>query len=186
MFLELESESWDETLNPQLRGLQVIVSALVAGALSFLIITTFMAPSIGAEPATETTQESSLILYIALAATALAIMARMVVPSAIETAGRHALAAEPSTHPGTPAARSYLDGQLLALYQRRMIVAAAMIEGPAFLLITAYMLEHSKFAMIAAVVMIVIIALHIPTQARASSWLSQQRKLVEEERALAK
>jgi hypothetical protein len=39
--------------------------------------------------------------------------------------------------------------------------------------------------LIAALVVIAIIALHIPTQARAMSWLTQQRKLVEEERALA-
>ncbi|MCE9552174.1 MAG: hypothetical protein K8T91_02215 [Planctomycetes bacterium] len=184
MMLELEGESWDETLNPQLRGLQVIVSALAAGALSFLLITAFMAPSIGLTAEAETAQGSPVILYIGLAAAVLGIMARMVIPNAIEAAGRRALAAEPSTHPGTPAERSDLNGRLLALYQRRLIVAAALIEGPTFLLITAYMLEHSKVALILAVAMIVLIALHVPTQARVSNWLAEQRKLVEEQRAL--
>ena len=116
------------------------------------------------------------ILYIALAMTVLAILARMVVPNVIEAAGRSALAAEPSTHPGTPAYRSDLDGRLLALYQRRLIVAAALIDGPTFLLITAFMLEHSNLALIVAMVMIVLIAAHVPTQSRASKWLAQQPK----------
>lgn len=63
MILELDGESWDESLNPQLRGLQVIVSALVAGALSFLFISAFMAPNIGVAPETESTPGSSLILW---------------------------------------------------------------------------------------------------------------------------
>lgn len=185
MVVELNDESWDEALNPQLRVVQVIVSALVAGALSFLIITVFMASKTGPASEAKTTEGSPLIFYVGLAATVLAIMARLVVPNAIEAAGRRALAAEPLPHPGTPADRSNLDGRLMALYQRRLIVAAALIEGPTFLLSTAYMLEHSQAALIVAMVMIALIAIHFPTQSRVSNWLAHQRWLVEEERALA-
>ena len=47
-----------------------------------------------------------------------------------------------------------------------MIVGAALFEGPAFFLLITYMLEHSPWSLLAAIVMILGVALHFPTQRR--------------------
>jgi len=184
MNLDSGSESWDPTLNPQLRGLQVIIVALVAGAMSFLLITVFMSPSIGVAEKLSA-DETPLLLYVAVAGIFVAIAARATIPALIEKAGRSTLAAEPTTHPGTPADRSDLETSLMALYQRRQIVAVALIEAPTFLLGVTFLIYRDRLSLVLALAMIAWMAVHFPLQKRVALWLTQRRGMVEDERRLA-
>jgi len=128
--MNLDSESFNPTLNPQLRALQIIVAALASGPLAFLLLTPLINPAMGGAQAVEAPSEAKVpvLIYIGLAAIVLAIAARVVLPRLIESTGRKALAAERTTNAGTAADRSNLDTALMMLYQRRQIVAVALIE----------------------------------------------------------
>ena len=183
-----ESDAWDESLNPQLRASQVIVAALAFGALSFLVITVFMSPMFSGEAAAPPAQQEAgprqpLILYIALALTCVALAARFVIPGMVDVAGRRSLEVDSTVHHGGPADRSDLDGKLMALYQRRLIVAAALIEVPTFMMIMAYMIEHQHLALGCSVLLIAFIGAHFPTQQRVSKWLAHQRRLIHQQGA---
>ena len=183
MAREFEDDAWDESLNPQLRATQVIIVALVMGALSFLAITVFMSPMFSGDaavPAQPEAPRQPLILYIALGLTGLALLARFVIPNVFDAAARQSLSEDTTIHHDGPADRSDIEGKLMAYYQRRLIVAAALIEGPTFLMIVAYMIEHQRLALGLSVALIGLIAAHFPTQARVSNWLIHQRRLIKE------
>ena len=75
-------------------------------------------------------------------------------------------------------------GNSLAFYQTRMIVGAALLEGPAFFLLIAYLIERSPWSLAAAIFMILGVAAHFPTEQRVAEWVEQQMSLLEEERQL--
>lgn len=180
---EFENDAWDDSLNPQLRAMQVIIAALVMGALSFLAITVFMSPMFSGDadvPAQTAAPRQPLILYIALGLTGAALLARFVIPGKLDAAARQSLNEDTTIHHEGPADRSDLEGKLMAHYQRQLIVAAALIEGPTFLMIMAYMIEQRRLALGASIVLIGLIAAHFPTQQRVSNWLMNQRRLIKE------
>jgi hypothetical protein len=181
MGLELERD-WDETLNPQLRASQIIVAALAGGALSFLLIAVLLQPSVGV-PDGNAAPSSPMVFYVGLGIMCAALLARSVIPSVIEARGRRLLAADADPHGVRGIERSDLDGKLMALHQQRLIVAAALLEGVAFLMIIAYLVEHSRWALVVAAVLIGLILAHVPTRQRVSTWLAAQRRAIEEERS---
>ena len=63
-----------------------------------------------------------------------------------------------------------------------MIVSAACLEGAAFFLLIAYMLERSPWALAAAFALILGVAAHFPTRQRVSDFIQRQMSLIEEER----
>ena len=71
------------------------------------------------------------------------------------------------------------------VYMTRTIVAAALIEGAAFMSIVAYMLEGSTVALGLAVALVAGILLHFPTASRVVGWIEAQVRRVEEERDIA-
>jgi hypothetical protein len=62
-----------------------------------------------------------------------------------------------------------------------MIAGAALFEGAAFFLLVAYLVERSPWSLAAAIVMIIGVALHFPTQQRVADWIERQTSLLQEE-----
>ncbi|MFZ5830522.1 MAG: hypothetical protein ACOY3P_10555 [Planctomycetota bacterium] len=75
--------------------------------------------------------------------------------------------------------------QLWDLYQTRLIVCAALLEGIVFFWVVVYLVEHSPWAIAAALLLIIALVMHLPTRADTERWLWEQARLVAEDPHLA-
>lgn len=180
----MNAASWEEQVANQVRILQIIVGALVSGCLFFLVIVLVVDPAAG--------HRSLAISYVAAAFLIGAIGARSVVPGLLVRAGRKNIAR--GTFPAAQAAAHDESQQtpspdrdaamLLTLFQAKTIVGAAILEGVTFFLLIAYMVERFTPMLAIAVVLILLIAAHVPTRSRVVRWIEDQLRLLDEERSL--
>jgi hypothetical protein len=181
----MAAANWREVLPARVRGMQIIVVALVLGCLFFAVVSLIMSNKLEAK------NESNLITVIALGVVVLTIVPRVVAPAIMVSAGRKKILGgirEKSAEQESGARASSFDvsenavgQQLIALLQGKLVISAALIEGPTFFLLVAYMLERSPIALAAAGILMVILALHFPTLDRASNWIEDQLRLLKEE-----
>ena len=75
-------------------------------------------------------------------------------------------------------------GNLLAIFQRKTIVGAAMLDGGAFFAAITYMVEGGPVSLLVAVVLWLGIAAHFPTSSRVTGWIDRQLEWLEQERPL--
>ena len=177
----------DENLREHLSGpvltMQIIVFALTMGLLFFLAIVCFLTwGSMRGSP-----DAMPLLTFIGLGLAATLIAIRWIVLQVMTAGARHAILRGMSDSGRSGSSSDLPDhaaGQLLALYQTRMIVGAALLEGPAFFLLITYMLEHSPWSLLAAIVMILGVAAHFPTQDRVGGWVERQMSVLQEEQQL--
>lgn len=153
--------------------MQIIVGAMVAGCVFFLAIALVAGQQGGLVLA-----PPDLLTLIAAGVAGAALVARLVVVSVVTAFGRRRIARRNDTDLHDP---SVCRG-LVALYQTRMIVGAALIEGPTFFLLIAYLSERSPLALILAVVLILGLALHMPTRGRVTRWIEGQMRRMDEGR----
>jgi hypothetical protein len=178
------SEKWQDDVTPALRRLQIIVAGIIAGCLVFLGVVLVIAkpPDLDRQP---------MLSYAALACAALAIVSRIVLVAALTTVGRRAIGRElPSSArdgAGPPAdQRPSMDlvHSIWGLFTMRTICAAAILEGAAFFLAVAYLLEGFWPAPVAAGLLIVGLLLHVPTRSGMVRWSEAQLRLLDEERQM--
>ena len=161
--------------------MQIIVFALTMGLISFLGIVCFltwggMRGDLASVP---------LLTLIGLVLAGVLTVARgIVLQVMVATARRDIRRGMPDAGRGKSSAELADDAadQLVGFYQTRMIVGAALLEGAAFFLLTVLLLERSPWSLIAAVVMILGVAAHFPTQRSVAEWVEQQTSRMEEER----
>ncbi len=153
----MESPSSHE-LKVQVRSMQVIILALSMGIIFFAAIDLFLVgtdgPAVEAngevvDQAVEQVATMPMVSYMGVAFAAIGIVMSSVVPSFIA-----------SRSPGT-----------VQVYQTTLIIGAALLEGPAFLNLIAYMLEHQIYSFATAAVLLVFLLLKFPTIARVEDWL---------------
>ena len=162
------SADWRDRLPAQLLTLRVIVAAMVSGCVVFAAIALVVAGGQLAEP--------GLFTYAALAMGLSAVVARLVVLPAVDAAAVQRIAAS-----GAQAD----DGiALLAQLQTRTIIGAALLEGPVFLLLVAFLAERSALALVAAGVVLLWLASQFPMHAGAANWIENQLLRVADERSL--
>jgi hypothetical protein len=161
------------SLPPSVRTMQIIVAGLTMGPVIFLAIVCFVAPAINIGPAFGGLPMLTMIGFgiIAFQLVARAIVLRAAVSKARRDIIRRA-----------PAAGDGVAAELMAIYQTRMIISAAILEGSGFFLIIAYMLERSPYALAAAVVLILAVAAHFPTRQRVDDFVEEQTAKLREER----
>jgi len=169
---------WPEKLTPVLRQLQMIVGSLVAGCTIFLVIALFV--SAGREGA----EGSPLVSYIATASGVMALLARALIPPKIIGAGRQKILRQEGRDAGRgdPLDGPSIVGRLLQLFATSTIIPCAVIEGAILFLLVAYVVEGWPPALMAAVALIAVLALHMPTRSRAIHWIEDQLVLLEQER----
>lgn len=186
----MSDASWREELGGLVFTQQIIVGALVAGALGFLVVAAVLvaqgAFGIGDDDTLTWAMNLTLALFLAAE-----IIARLIVPSMIVAQARRKIAAgewELPQGPEQAGARSMIErtgdaGRLMAIHQMKTIVAAALVEGVTFFAIIVYMLTQSMFGLAVACIMIAVLALHFPTRNGVFNWIESQLSRVEEERA---
>ena len=168
------------------RTMQIIVGAMVAGCVMFLVIVLVIPGGAGIA------LDTPLLTYIALAFAAAAVVARLVVPGIVVAQARRKIlsgdwkvAARAPTAGSTASTGQDDDASKLAqVFMVRTIVAAAILEGAIFLSLIVCLLQRSTLTLGLAVVLLAALAAHFPTRAGVDRWLADQMRLLDEERQM--
>jgi hypothetical protein len=168
-------------------ALQIIVVALVAGSLAFLVMATVLARQ-GIVPG----QHDRLFGYLALGAGAAAVLARLVVGHVMVSAGRRRIVenrfvARLSPDPAIQEfARQFGDrAKLFLVYFTQTITTSAILEGAAFFATIVYLcLDRSPWNAALAACLIGLILIQFPTRRHIQEWVDRQLRLVTDERQL--
>jgi hypothetical protein len=150
------------------RTLRIVVGAMLMGVLVFLGVV--LAIRRGAGPA------EPFIAYLAAAFALVCAFASTVVPNFMANQAIRLQNLEPALE-GTGRIDVGFDNQilsqLLAIYQTRLIVACALLEGAAFFNLVAYMIEGWTPNLVVTGVLLVMMAMRFPTTGGVEEWVSR-------------
>ena len=166
---------------------QIIVAGLILGCLVFGVIAVFQAGQFGGPPG----PIPRLLTYMGIGFAVTALLARAVAGSMIAATGRRRIAEgtwSPPSQAG-PINRDFIErtgdaGKLAAVFTTRTIVTGALLEGPAFFLLIAHLMEATPESLVGAAVMVLGLVITFPTHARMVSWIEEQLHEVEQQRQL--
>ncbi len=150
----------------RLRTMQILVSAMIMGVAGFVVIAVLMRGS----GAMKAAPDPPMVTYVAMLFTLPNIVAFVIMRQMVLKQGLSKLVSAPP--PPEDQWKSFL-----ALYQTRLIISAALLEGQAFFLVIAYLLEGQLPCLILALIYLVGLALLFPTQPRLETWLERVRDL---------
>jgi hypothetical protein len=145
-------------------GLRIIVFSLVLGLLIFMGIAYFLV-----EQGMITSIGTDVICYLAAALLFITFTIQFAMTSMLDKQ-----------------ARQQLDRRQLrpwlAQYQARTIIGASMLEGPGFLGVIGYMLEHNVVGLaVGGLVALLMLAMYFPSEDRVMRHVERQRELAEQE-----
>lgn len=172
-----------ECLKAMARTMQVIVLALAAGVITFGVI----AAVIGPEAPGNAQQGPSIIAYLAGAVACVALVASIAVPALLVANARRRIVAG---RPAMPNPKLTIPpelgnvGPIAVVYQTRLIVGAAILEGAAFFNLIAYLLEGQLLSLVAAGVMLAALLSLFPTPSRLEDWIENQLRVIEQLRQM--
>jgi hypothetical protein len=169
----------DTRLSAHLRIMRILVIALAMGILTFLVVAIVVRQQDPNQPV----PDPPIFTLTGLGFAGLQLILQAVIPGLVATRLRRQLAAGnwPRLQMSAPVPMDDV-GKLCMLYQTRLIVGAALVEGAAFFLLIAYLLEGQIVALAAAAVMLALVLVRFPTQAGLESWLSDQQEQLRQER----
>jgi len=178
------------SLEPLVRQLQVITAALVAGCVFFTMIAVVI---LGGWP---DAWADGVLTYASVGVAIVALFTRLVIPLLLETQTRRQIFAAArqndraqSAQDASAAEPALADvqrtGQLLKLFQARIIVGHAILEGAAFFLLVVAIVDQASLPLLLAIVLVAGLAFGLPTRGRVDSWLVEQRRRLNEEQFLA-
>jgi hypothetical protein len=159
----------DVVSDARLTRMRIIVGVMTVGVIGFAVVAVAMRArgSMPPPPA------QPLISIVAAAFGLITLVARMLMLPAMTNAGRRQL----------HGVKDVTTDQLLNVYQTRMIVGSALMEGPAFFFLIAYLTEATPWALAGGLLFGAFMAImNFPTRERLDSWLAVQRELLEQER----
>jgi len=171
----------DSVLAARLWTMRIILVALINGLVIFLVIAVVQQSQANVAPIAE-----PLLTYVALGYAAVGLIVSTVVPNVVAAAQRRRVArALGASMPAEPDADEVLPpdvGLWCGVYQTRLIIGAALLEGAAFFLLTAYFIEGNILGLAGAAVLIVLLLMKFPTRAGLQRWIDRQRALLDQER----
>jgi hypothetical protein len=158
-----------------LRTMRIIHAALCLGVVT-VTVALVVVRHVQQAPANE-----PMLIYIGIALAVANIAAAWFVPGAMdrETRRRMARGDDPAVGAVDPEARWAL------LYQNRLIVRCALLEGAGFFQPIAYLLAGHPVNLVVAGVLFLLLVLQFPTAEVVRSWADRQRDQVEQERQSA-
>ena len=184
----MSDSSWRDELSAKVPQLQIVVGALVAGCVFFLVIAVVIGLQGGQA---EAAGEAPMLTYISLLFGVMALIAAWIVPKIMLGRTRLAILDGSWRPPQGQQVSALLDeliercgdaGRLWLLYSTGTIVRAALIEGAAFFMLVVYMIEHLPVSLIGVVVLIFFLAARFPSRTRAMHWIEDQLDALEQQR----
>jgi hypothetical protein len=154
----------------RVRTMQMIVLAQAMGGLSFFVLALFFRSQGQFGPPPEVPVISYVIVAFAVAVS----VASAVVPGVVLAVTRRKLAEE------RRGPESDLSPRWYGLCQTNLLLHIAPLEGAAFALLVAYLLEGRLWTALLALVFLAAIVAHFPTRSRVDAWVQRQRSLAEQ------
>jgi hypothetical protein len=144
-----------------IRNMQIIAGALIAGVVVFALVAVFVLGALS-QPLT-----GVIVSYMALGMTAMEMVPFALVPRFVTAQ---------TVHRARQGAGN-LEGDALqyGLYQTRMILRYALLEGAAFFCIVATIIEHNWWTLGMAGGLVLIMLTIFPTRTRVEHWIETQR-----------
>jgi hypothetical protein len=190
-----------DVLEPIVRTCQIIVSALIMGVTTFLLISLFLVPTAinpgpalvaggpGVPPLPQLAGPGvPLITYIAVGMGIAGLVLSFVIPSMIVASARRKIAKGMWTPPvkQDPTKLAQIlpagdTGKLAFVYQTQLIIGSAICEGMAFFAAIAYMLERNTLALGMALILLACLAIRFPTRNRVNAWIDHQQSKLQME-----
>jgi hypothetical protein len=171
----------EAVLAPRLMTMRIILGAMMMGVLSCLVIMVILRAQ-GGRPEPEQPMVSYVLLLLAVGATA----ASLFVPGLVAAGARRSLVGGRTSTSALASAEPPADtvGFWCGIYQTRLIIASALLEGPALALLIAYLLEGTVWTLATGALLLGLMALRFPTQSGVEQWIEEQRNLLERERMM--
>ena len=124
-----------------------------------------------------------MITYLAAGVAVMSFAASLIVPQVMAGPVRQSIAAG-SAPSGASLPEEIGDvGRLGALYQTRVILAGALLDGAAFFNTIAYLLEGQVLSLLVTIALILAILSQFPTASRVENWVVNQREIIEQVRS---
>jgi len=161
----------DPERSKMILGAQIIVAALVVGCLFFLLTVLLIVPG---KPGGWELRADRPLTLIALAVALGTLAARIIVPGVVAAQMLRQLARQKPEGPDWKA--------LFGVYQATLILKAAILEGAIFLLVIAYMVEHSRWTLALAAAFLLLLLMHMPTPGRVDNWIAGKSPAEREQR----
>ena len=167
----MEDSPRDPAFTSHVRTMQIVVAAMAAGALFYGVMSVVISSSV-ADPNAE-----PLLSLISLGAAMVSIATWLIVPQVVANQALRGLAVR-ETNVSTEA--------LLSVLQNRLILGSAILEGAAFFVLLAYMLDGRLWSLAVAAVLVVCIIAGFPTRDGAEQWIARQRRAIDEKSSLGR
>ena len=138
---------------------QIIAGALIMGVLTFACVAFFIS---NGEPA-----KSPMISLMAAGMAVMMIVIRFVLPTVIVNGGKAQL---------KQASGNEQPLVLAGLYQTKMIVGMAVLEGAAFFNLVAYIMEKQTWSYGVVAFLLGVMAISFPSQGQFESWAEEMKR----------
>ncbi|MFN0051366.1 MAG: hypothetical protein ACKV0T_04200 [Planctomycetales bacterium] len=162
--------SSEEFVKGRLVGMRVITLALAAGLLSFLALALAVIRP-------EAKEDALTVAYVAVGFAVTALAARSLIGGMAVAAQRKQLAA------GRPTGASGSDAdRLLNVYMSQHILQSALLEGPGFFLVVAYIVTGQTWLLAVVALLAALLLAQFPTRDRVENWAERQLELMELEK----
>lgn len=155
-------------LNSAVKTIVLIDIALIMGVLMAAGILMFMRYSQAGEAAPEVAQP--IITYVAAGVGAMTLLMSLAMPGSMDSTFRHRIRAN-AVRGDDPV--PFVNGYFI-----RSIVVAAMLEGGAFFNVAAHFIEGRPLSLVVTGLLIVGMAMQLPSIDRVASWIEQQQRLI--------
>ena len=192
-----------DVLEPITRTCQIIVSAMIMGVASFLVIVMFLVPTAinpGPAPAAGGPGAPALpplagpgvplLTYLAVGMGIAGLVLSFVIPSVFVASARRKIAkgtwtptamSDP-TQAGQDCIPPVIPASWPSSIRPSSSSARRSCEGMAFFAAIAYMLERNPLALGMALILLASLAVRIPTRNRVNAWIDQQQSMLQTER----
>jgi hypothetical protein len=166
------TEEQREFAGKSARVLQIIVAALITGPSIFIGYVLLADRDQQVPP-----NESMMFSYVGVALAFVSVIAALLVPRLIIARTRAGVVSGDMTLSiqQLPGAESAGDaGPLMAGYQTKTILAAALLEGAAFANAVFYLTQRQPICIATAIVLVICIATLFPFRGRVVAWLESE------------
>ncbi|MFL5243194.1 MAG: hypothetical protein ACJ8FY_13900 [Gemmataceae bacterium] len=165
----------DSTIRPRVFTLRIIIGALLSGVAIMAVMAIFLRQSGNRPPPPPV----PIMTYLALGFGAVLLVMHRFILKLVESNARKRITGVPSES-GGPVIEP-LD--LLGIYQSSRIIAAALLEGPAFFCLIAYLVEGHWLSLAAAGILWIGLLLLFPSVDGVARWIMEQQETIQQERS---
>ena len=150
------------------RGMKIITLALIGGVVMFMGVTLILNEgALGTEP--------GLLAWIGLGFFAVLFVQHLIIPQVVVGNVLKSVSADELRN-GTEAEKIQ---QLIPAFRTQHIIGCALLEGPAFLNLVAYLIDDFVGNLAVAILVVVMLAMKIPSATSIQWWAEERIREIE-------